>query len=132
MNKLNISIVLQGVMVISGVLHVENLNKGPLGPLYLHPTFGNDVDSWRELCPLHTLKSQPRFVPHFLIVTAEKDYHLKEDASTFSEELRSCGAEVETLTMNNTGHLGIVCYFDRNICGINLANTCAEFVRNNC
>ncbi|KAJ8321338.1 hypothetical protein KUTeg_001114 [Tegillarca granosa] len=120
--------IIKGVIAISAVLDVKNLNKVPINRLYLHPTFGTDKDLWYSLSPINHLKVGSNHVPNFLVVTAQYDFHLKKDASDFCDELARNNCTLKSVTIPKTNHASIMFHFDTNIKGLNLADICSNFI----
>lgn len=122
----------QGVVAISAVLQVEKLNTPALRPLYLHPTFGKDPDDWSSACPMSRLQNKEYSdLPNFLVITAEKDWHLHHEAAMFAEELGGRDAHRGSVVFPRTTHLSIICNFDREceVLNTSVANQCVQFIQ---
>lgn len=122
----------QGVVAISAVLQVEKLNTPALRPLYLHPTFGKDPDDWSSACPMSRLQNKEYSdLPNFLVITAEKDWHLHHEATMFAEELGGRDAHRGSVVFPRTTHLSIICNFDREceVLNTSVANQCVQFIQ---
>lgn len=119
---------IKGVVAISAVLDVKNLNKVPINRLYLHPTFGTDKDLWHSLSPINHIKVGSNHIPNFLVVTAQYDFHLNKDASDFCDELARKDCTLKSVTIPKTNHASIIFHFDTTIKGLNLADMCSDFI----
>ena len=120
------------MVAISAVLHVEKLNTRALRPLYLHPTFGKDPDVWSSACPMSNLQNKVTSqLPHFLVITAEKDWHLHQEAAMFAEELGGWDVLRERVVFPRTTHLSIICHFDREckVLNTSVASLCLQFIQ---
>lgn len=126
---------IKGVVAISAVLQVEKLNTPTLGPLYLHPTFGKDPDDWSSACPMSRLQNKESSdLPNFLVITAEKDWHLHHEAAMFAEELEGRDVHRGSVVFPQTTHLSIICNFDREceVLNTSVANQCVQFIQQTC
>lgn len=121
----------QGVVAISAVLQVEKLNTPALRPLYLHPTFDKNPDDWSSACPMSRLQNKDfSDLPNFLVITAEKDWHLHHEAAMFAEELEGRDVHRGSVVFPRTTHLSIICNFDREceVLNTSVANQCVQFI----
>ncbi|KAK3090955.1 hypothetical protein FSP39_016035 [Pinctada imbricata] len=124
---------IKGVIAVSAVLQVENMNYNPVNRLYLHPSFGSDPESWQSVCPLNHLKSKAnnREVPHFLVVSAQYDFHLTRDAASFSRHLEELhDVDADHVVIPRTNHTSIICNIDkcRNSCHPSLLDVCIRYI----
>lgn len=122
---------IKGVVAISAVLQVEKLNTPALRPLYLHPTFGKNPDDWSSACPMSRLQNKDfSDLPNFLVITAEKDWHLHHEAAMFAEELEGRDVHQGSVVFPRTTHLSIICNFDREceVLNTSVANQCVQFI----
>ena len=111
--------------------------------LLLRPVFGSDPQVRITASPYHCLAQERNLdICHrmpFLILNAENDFYLQEDAKQFLQELQCCRHPCEHHIIKGTNHFSIVLGFD---CPIEnpitgewhcllIQNLCVEFVRNN-
>ncbi|XP_062617626.1 uncharacterized protein LOC134279289 [Saccostrea cucullata] len=126
---------IKGVVAISAVLHVEKLNTRAVRPLYLHPTFGKDPDDWSSACPMtHLQNKMSSYLPNFLVITAEKDWHLHQEAAMFAKELESWDIHQHRVVFPRTTHMSIICNFDRQckVLNFSVASLCVQFIQQTC
>ncbi|XP_061166105.1 uncharacterized protein LOC133175033 [Saccostrea echinata] len=126
---------IKGVVAISAVLHVEKLNTRAVRPLYLHPTFGKNPDDWSSACPMTHLQNKiSSYLPNFLVITAEKDWHLQQEAAMFAKELESWDIHQHRVVFPRTTHMSIICNFDRHckVLNVSVASLCVQFIQQTC
>lgn len=122
---------LQGVITISAVLQISLMNTTFTRPLYLHPTFGNKPDGWLKRCPSQSLIENTEYIPPFLIVTAERDINLiKDGAVDFNRQSNQLNEGMsDHVIFPGTNHTSIICYFDKTVKNLNLADLCSNFIK---
>lgn len=71
------------------------------------------------------------YLPNFLVITAEKDWHLQQEATMFAKELESWDVHQQKVVFPQTSHLSIICYFDRQckVLKTSVANLCVQFIK---
>ncbi|VDH96667.1 Hypothetical predicted protein [Mytilus galloprovincialis] len=122
---------IKGVITISAVLQISLMNTTFTRPLYLHPTFGNKPDGWLKRCPSQSLIENTEYIPPFLIVTAERDINLiKDGAVDFNRQSNQLNEGMsDHVIFPGTNHTSIICYFDKTVKNLNLADLCSNFIK---
>ncbi|XP_071119624.1 uncharacterized protein [Haliotis cracherodii] len=122
---------IKGVVSISGVYDLQKLSSPVLRRLYLHPAFGPHPDNWLQASPL-TLISQPidgRCCPPFLLLTAQIDGHLNNDADEFYKKLKLRNVTVMKYIIPSTMHLTIMACFS--VFQSSVCQRCVDFIKDN-
>lgn len=131
------------MIAISGVFDLPKLNTKILKPLYLHPTFGEKPSDWLKASPSHVMSSlrgevdlydvTPRLgtkTPPFLLITAEKDLHLRQDAELLCQKIQKLGGDCSLHTICPSNHFTIVGDFkaDPSTSNTKLTEVCVKFI----
>ncbi|XP_013389993.1 uncharacterized protein LOC106158514 [Lingula anatina] len=124
---------IKGVISISGVYNVKMLAidklVGFVKHFYIHPIFGSSQDNQEEASPsFHLDFVQSDVLPPFLILNAEKDYMLLNDAKDFVAKRKMQGHEWEHVVVPGTNHLNIMTCFGQTKSACNPASLCARFI----
>ncbi|KAL5021131.1 hypothetical protein ScPMuIL_000286 [Solemya velum] len=125
---------IKGVISVSGVYDLLNLNWGIWKYVYLHPTFGHDPQCWKEASPLHRLETHRNSpTPPFLILCAKLDLHLRKESKIFQQSLRDAGVSCDRFLMEKTNHFSIIYHLERNLGeDKSLMEHCFSFISFNC
>lgn len=106
----------QGVISISGVYNLSFLSSWFMERFLLRPVFGEEVDVRRAASPLFCLDEDDnrytqKKIP-FLVLNAEYDFFLKEDAKEFLLKLKRVKHPCEYYEVKGTNHFSIILGFD--------------------
>lgn len=67
--------------------------------------FGSDTKDWDDASPIEHVRAD---APPFLVISAEDDAKLEEEAEELAARLRAAGAKADTLIIPGTDHFTIL------------------------
>ena len=98
---------IKGVIGISGIYNLEHFagRNRMAARLMTRPAFGADTKAWTDASPVNHVREG---APPFLMINAEDDERLEEEAEELATLLRKAGGSAETLIIPGTDHFTIL------------------------
>jgi acetyl esterase/lipase len=98
---------IKGVVGISGIYNVEHFaaRNRMANRLMARPAFGADPATWADASPVSHARAA---APPFLMINAEDDERLEEEAEELAALLRTAGGSADTLIVPGTNHFTIL------------------------
>lgn len=98
---------IRGVVGISGIYNIAHFagRNRMARSLMAGPAFGTDTKVWDDASPVKHVRAG---APPFLMINAETDAQLEEEAEELAALLRVAGAQAETLIIPGTDHFTIL------------------------
>lgn len=99
--------VIKGVIGISGIYNIAHFagRNRAANRLMTRPAFGRDRQAWADASPTSHAR---RGAPPFLMINAEQDERLEEEAGELAALLRRAGTSANTLILPGTDHFTIL------------------------
>jgi arylformamidase len=97
----------KGVIGISGIYNIEHFAARNWMALHLMtmPAFGRDKQRWNAASPVSRVRPE---APPFLLVNAERDEGLEQEAHELADLLRKADVSVKTAIIKNQDHFTIL------------------------
>lgn len=98
---------IRGVVGISGIYNIAHFagRNRMAQRLMTRPAFGTDTKVWEDASPVKHVRAG---APPFLMINAEDDAQLEEEAEELAALLRAAGTSAETLILPGTDHFTIL------------------------
>lgn len=122
--------------------NLEYLTGGLTEHLILRPAFGGNANTWRKASPFYCISVKeyssngqeinPCNNVSFLVINAEKDFHLVKDAELFVKKLKDVNFECSHVVIKGENHFSIAVAFGKSRPpdgGLAIDELCAKFVR---